>query len=1097
MRLPSQRFVPVVFVASLLSWVPCAVSQPGSPMPPPSESPATGVWRGESVHYVMKNGLPIYEGDIILDGLITGALSGSSGTQKSQSVPLALPRTLGIIYSNTLWPVVAGVHQIPYIITNDTANVDAAIAQYNTTFSGLVQWVPRTTQTDYVNFQMDPADSGNSGYSNIGRTGGLQIIHCAINCSVATLAHEMGHTIGLYHEQSRSDRNNYVTVNFSHVRADEIADDAIATDNAWVYGPYDFGSIMEYFAFNLTADGSQTIQSLPAGIPLSNTSYYTTADIDTIRRIYGSTPTSVTVDTNPTGLQVVVDGSTVTAPQTYSWAMNSTHTLDIPAGIAGSGLQSQSVSQGPLDYQFGRWNDGGAASHTISIAPGSGMPGYPPTSPAQTVYTANFLQWVPFSPINSFPSSGAGTLTTTPAPTTFAGVGQFFLANQPVSFHGNANTTYNFIQWYGYYYCDWTCYLSFTANPLNLNYWITTSPQAGFTKSQVTTITTNPPGLNVQIDGNGYTTPVSFSPDPAVNGVAWAAGTSHFVSAPSPQTPWSPNTSYVWSNWSDALSVSHSFLVASGNSTITANYNTQVGVVLSANNGCAGTVAANPPGPSNAGTAVQFTATPNSGFVFTQWEGGLSGSVNPLTQAVNQEQFVQADFNTIASPLAITSISPTSVGAGSPPFNLTVNGTGFVPAGSSGTGGFANIWYEGNYDSRPLIYVSPTQVQIPVTAAEVAYPGAIQVLLQNSVNGTCAVTATGQLVVSPAIAPAISGLSPVSATAGSPTFTLTVNGAGFVSGATVKWNGTALTTSFVNTIQLTATVPGSLLTTTGTSMVTVVNPDTKTSTPATFNIGPPPPAAAPLFSPAAGMYAGPQMVMLFDTAAGATIHYTTDGTLPTTASTQYGGAISVSSSETIEAIAVAPGYSQSAVAIAAYTIPAAAQSTVFLNGNGTVASLGPGGTAGFPATGGGGLSAGAAALAIDGGGHIWIAGTSDVAEFDKSGNSLSGSGYVGGGLGGTGNAPTGIAVDGLGYIWVTNSNGSVTWLNNSGSALSPSSGFTGGGMSSPSAAAVDNSGTVWVTNSGNNSVTRIFGAASPAIAPLATGVANGTLGTRP
>lgn len=1049
------------------------------------------MWRGEPVHYVMRNGLPIYEGDIILDGVITGPLSGSSGLQRPASP--ALPRTLGIIYSNTLWPVVSGVHQIPYIITNDTANVDAAIAQFNTTFSGLIQWVPRTTQTDYVNFQMDPADTSGSGYAYIGRIGGAQIIHCAINCTVSVLAHEMGHSAGLYHEQSRPDRNTYVNLNYSHIQTNQM-DDATATDNDWIYGPYDFASVMQYDAFSLSADGSQTIQSIPAGIPLSNTTYYTTADIDTIRRIYGGAPTSVTVDTNPTGLQVVVDGTPVTAPQTYSWALNSVHTLAIPAGIASSGLQAQ----GQLDYQFGAWNDGGAASHTINITPGSGMPGYPPTSPAQTVYTANFIQWVPYSPMSTSFPPGAGSVTTTPTPTTFAGVGQFFLADLPVSLHGNPNSGYNFFNWYGSINCNSSCYFSLTANPLNLNYWVTSGIQPGFTTSQVTTIATNPPGLDIQVDGKDYTSPVSFSPDPSINGSAWAAGTSHFINAPSPQSPFSANTNYAWSNWSDNGLASHSFTVASGNSTITANYTTQVGLALTTNSTCAGTVAANPPGPSNAGTPVQFTATPNPGFAFSQWEGGLSGSVNPLTQPVNRELFVQADFNTIASPLAITSISPTSVGAGSPPFTLTVNGTGFVPAGTSGTGGFANVWYEGNYDSRPLIYVSPTQIQIPVTAAEVAYPGAIQILLQNAVNGTCAVTATGQLAVSPTIAPAISGLSPVSATSGSSTFTLTVNGAGFVSGATVKWNGTPLTTSFVNTIQLTATVPGSLLTTTGIALVTVVNPDTRTSTTATFKIGSPPPAAAPFFTPAGGMYTGTQMVTLFDAATGATIYYTTDGTLPTTASTPYGGgAISVNSSETIEAIAVAPGYSQSAVASAAYTMPAAAQSTVLLNGNGTVASLGPGGTAGFAATGGGGLSAGAPALAIDGSGHIWIAGLSDVAEFDKSGSPLSGGGYTGGGLGGTGNAPTGIAVDGKSYIWVTNSNGSLTWLNNSGSVLSPSSGFTGGGMSSPSAAAVDNAGTVWVTNSGNNSVTRIFGAASPATVPLATGVANGTLGTRP
>jgi hypothetical protein len=76
--------------------------------------------------------------------------------------------------------------------------------------------------------------------------------------------------------------------------------------------------------------------------------------------------------------------------------------------------------------------------------------------------------------------------------------------------------------------------------------------------------------------------------------------------------------------------------------------------------------------------------------------------------------------------------------------------------------------------------------------------------------------------------PAISQLSPDSATAGGAAFVLTVNGANFGSKAVVNWNGVAQTTNttYVSGSQLMVTVPASAIATSGTVAVTVTNPAT-------------------------------------------------------------------------------------------------------------------------------------------------------------------------------------------------------------------------------------------------------------------------------
>ena len=194
---------------------------------------------------------------------------------------------------------------------------------------------------------------------------------------------------------------------------------------------------------------------------------------------------------------------------------------------------------------------------------------------------------------------------------------------------------------------------------------------------------------------------------------------------------------------------------------------------------------------ATAGTASVTVTNPAPG-------GGTSGTL---------------PFTINGGALTLASIAPATATAGGAAFTMTLTGTGFVTGATV------------NFGSSPAITpssVTATQIVATVPAADIAAAGTVNVTVTNPAPGGGVSNPQVFTVTNPT--PTEISIAPPSATAGGAGFTLTVNGAGFISTSVVKFNGVARTTTFVSSTQVTAAITASDIATAGTASVTVTNP---------------------------------------------------------------------------------------------------------------------------------------------------------------------------------------------------------------------------------------------------------------------------------
>lgn len=252
-------------------------------------SEETGAVKTKEIEMSLVNGLWLYEGDIVINTEEGLAAAEDQGARilAGDEVPAADAGPAGaggvvdgcvIVGAGYRWPN----SRIPYTIHStlpNQARVTGAIAHWEANTP--IRFVARTTETNYVRFI--PSDGC---WSYVGQIGGRQDIGLASGCSTGNTIHEIGHSLGLWHEQSREDRDSFVTIHYENIDPDYVNnfDQQIADGDD--VGAYDYGSIMHYGRTAFSINGLDTITP-PPGVTIGQRTGLSTADIQTVVYMYG------------------------------------------------------------------------------------------------------------------------------------------------------------------------------------------------------------------------------------------------------------------------------------------------------------------------------------------------------------------------------------------------------------------------------------------------------------------------------------------------------------------------------------------------------------------------------------------------------------------------------------------------------------------------------------------------------------------------------------------------------------------------------------------------------------------------------------------
>lgn len=250
-----------------------------------ARSPKSGFIGSEKIEYI-----PHSDGWILVDG---DKIIRSKGELPTEPVPKELAQGVGVQSGNT-WPNGVIPYQISSNLTNPQRVIDA-INHWNSLMDPtIVKLVPRNGQSDYVYFV--PVASGCAATVGYYMGSGPHTVELSNDCGSGNVAHEIGHVVGLDHEQNRHDRDTWLTIIWSKVLAGFETNFQIESSYRDYY-QYDFNSIMHYSLYAFSSDGSQTIvpkpivaAQLPPDLYIGQRRGLSLGDINSARILYGAQP---------------------------------------------------------------------------------------------------------------------------------------------------------------------------------------------------------------------------------------------------------------------------------------------------------------------------------------------------------------------------------------------------------------------------------------------------------------------------------------------------------------------------------------------------------------------------------------------------------------------------------------------------------------------------------------------------------------------------------------------------------------------------------------------------------------------------------------